>query len=133
MGNELRSEILRLVRKNALEGGSEDTTAALLDAYAVECETQEVTVKTLPVVNGEDFCQALYVAERKRLAPSRNFSTEHYQAIFEYPLPSTPWRSGECTIPEKLLTSVATEMAVRDHVNDEAMYGYFKATEGTKS
>jgi len=133
MGNELRSDILRLVRKNALEGGSVDTTAALLDAYVTELEATEVEVKMVPVEAGEDICMSLYVTERKRLASARNFSTEHYQAIFEYPLPSSPWRSGECTIPEKLLTSVATEMAVRDHVNDEAMYGYFKATEGTES
>jgi hypothetical protein len=130
MGNELRSEILRLVRKNALEGGSVDTTAALIDAYVTELEATEVEVKMMPVEAGEAICMSLYVTERKRLAPNRNFADQHYEAIFEYPLPTSAWRGGECSVPERLVQRLAIEMAVRDHVNDEAMYGYFKATEG---
>lgn len=120
----IRYEILKLARKNALEGGSEDVTATLLTAYAEAAAEYDVTFRAIAPVAAEALCMSLYVAERKRLAPRRGFDDAHYEAIYEYPLPT----SGR-DLPERFVRNFAMGMAMRDHIQDEAMYAAFAATQ----
>lgn len=120
----IRSEILKLARKNALEGGSEDVTMTLLTAYSEAAHEDEISFRAIAPIAAESLCMSLYVAERKRLAPRRGFDDAHYEAIYEYPLAT----SGR-DIPERFVRNLAVGMAVRDHIQDEAMYTAFVATQ----
>jgi hypothetical protein len=127
-----RSEILDLLWKAVLdEDGPTTTPTHLVRAYLCEREAAELDTPCIPErdTHGKavgpcvcDYVQALYVVERKGLAPARGFDDEHYEATF-----TLPEQVPEADVPVSFLRDLAKVLAHRDHVQDEAMYAYFAA------